>query len=113
MDNKRYNGRLGFAITMETDPENHPSVWESVIVEKSAKGDILMNNIQYNASSQVNDEITISNQISVVASPYVLKNWEHIVYATYMRQKWRVSNVKLAFPRIILTLGGVYSEQQD
>ena len=109
MDNKRYNGRLGFAITEETAP----GVWENIISEKAAKGDILMNNIQYNAQSQLNDEITISNQISIMASSYVLKNWEHIVYATYMRQKWRVSNVKLAFPRIILTLGGVYSEQQD
>jgi len=113
MYNKKYNGRIGFAITEETDPENHPGVWESIVIEKSAKGDVLMSNIQYSGESQLNDEITISNRISIVASPYVLKNFEHIVYATYMKQKWRVSNVQLAFPRLILTLGGVYNEQQD
>lgn len=113
MGNKKYYGMIGFAITIETDPINRPSVWEKVIIEKSGVGDVLMTDIKNEPTDKLNDDITILNQISILASPYALQNLEHIVYATYMNVKWKVTKVKLAFPRLILTLGGVYNEQQN
>lgn len=113
MYNKKYLGMIGYSITVEKDPVNHPSVWTDDICEKQATGDILMNNIKNETTNQVNDNITLSNQISIMASPYALQNMEHIVYATYMNVKWKVTNVKVALPRLILTLGGSYNEQED
>jgi hypothetical protein len=111
MGNKKYYGMIGFAMTVETDPINHPSVYENQIVEKAGVGDVIRTNVKNDNNNQVNDNITISTQISIVASPYVLQNLEHIVYATYLNVKWKVTSVQPNTPRLILNLGGVWNEQ--
>lgn len=111
MGSKKYFGKIGLSITMEVDPINRPSVWEDCIVEKPVTGEILRSTIKNESSENLNTNINISNRIRIIAEPYVLKNLEHIVYATYMGIKWRVSNVDLDAPGLILDLGGPYNEQ--
>lgn len=112
MSNTKYSGVLGFAYTYEPDPVNRPSIWETYIEERKVKGNILRASFRNEANDQVNDNVVISNQISVIAAPYVLKNMAHIVYATYLGIKWKVTNISVDSPRLTLTLGGVWNEQQ-
>lgn len=104
----KYYGQIGYAQTVETSP----GVWTEIITERTYYGDVLQNNRRLHNSNQVNDNVTISNEISVIADPYACHNFHMIRYLTFMGTKWKVSSVDVQYPRLILTIGGVYNEQE-
>lgn len=104
----KWYGKVGFAETLETDLDE----WTEEIVEKSYPGDILSIRRSMNSGSEINNDITISNTISFIADPYARTNFHKIRYATYMGTKWRVTNVEVSFPRLSMTLGGVWTDEK-
>lgn len=103
----KFYGKIGYANTVETKP----GVYEEQIVERSYYGDLIRNSRRLQSADQVNDDINISNEISIVADPYATNNFHTMRYAVFMGTKWKVSNVEVSYPRLILTLGGVYNGQ--
>lgn len=103
----KFYGKIGYANTVETKP----GVYEEQIVERSYYGDLIRNTRRLQSADQVNDDINISNEISIVADPYATNNFHTMRYAVFMGTKWKISNVEVSYPRLILTLGGVYNEQ--
>ena len=101
----KYFGSIGYADTVETQP----GIFKEQIVVKDYYGDIIRNNRRLENSEQVNDDINITNQISIVSDPYAIENFWKIRYVTFMDQKWKVKTVDVEFPRLILTLGGLYN----
>ena len=103
----KYCGNIGFAETVET----RPGVWEDKITEYVYYGDLTRNTRRLQSGSNLNDNINISNEISIVADPYATNNFHTMRYAVFMGTKWKISNVEVSYPRLILTLGGVYNGQ--
>lgn len=103
----KFYGKIGYANTVETKP----GVCEEQIVERSYYGDLIRNTRRLQSADQVNDDINISNEISIVADPYATNNFHTMRYAVFMGTKWKISNVEVSYPRLILTLGGVYNGQ--
>lgn len=103
----KFYGKIGYANTVETKP----GVYEEQIVERSYYGDLIRNTRRLQSADQVNDDINISNEISIVADPYATNNFHAMRYAVFMGTKWKISNVEVSYPRLILTLGGVYNGQ--
>lgn len=103
----KFYGKIGYASTVETKP----GVYEEQIVERSYYGDLIRNTRRLQSSDKVNDDINISNEISIVADPYATNNFHTMRYAIFMGTKWKISNVEVSYPRLILTLGGVYNGQ--
>ena len=103
----KFYGKVGYANTVETKP----GVYEEQIVERSYYGDLIRNTRRLQSADQVNDDINISNEISIVADPYATNNFHTMRYAVFMGTKWKISNVEVSYPRLILTLGGVYNGQ--
>lgn len=103
----KFYGKIGYANTVETKP----GVYEEQIVERSYYGDLIRNTRRLQSADQVNDDISISNEISIVADPYATNNFHTMRYAVFMGTKWKISNVEVSYPRLILTLGGVYNGQ--
>lgn len=103
----KYYGSIGYAEMQETAPD----VFQEVIVEKEVIGDVLKNTRRWQGSEHLNDNLVINNHLSILADPYAYQNFHSIRYATYMGTKWKVTNVEVAYPRLILDLGGVYNEQ--
>ena len=101
----KYYGSIGFAETVETTP----GVWVEQITERKYYCDLLENTRRLEFSGSVNDDVNISNRISIVADPYANQNFHSMRYAEYMGSKWKVSSVKVERPRLILTLGGLYN----
>lgn len=101
----KYYGVIGYAETIETSP----GVWEESITERSYYGDIIKNNRSLQNSEYLNDNINVSNQISIVADPYAIANFHAIRYAEFMGAKWKVPSVDVQTPRLLLTLGGLYN----
>lgn len=103
----KFYGKIGYASTVETKP----GVYEEQIVERSYYGDLIRNTRRLQSADQVNDDINISNEISIVADPYATNNFHTMRYAVFIGTKWKISNVEVSYPRLILTLGGVYNGQ--
>lgn len=104
----KFYGKVGYAVTEETTP----GVWKPSIVEKEYYGDLIRNSRRLESTSKVNDDVSIENQISIVADPFAYKNFHNIRYVEYMGVKWKVSNIEVQYPRLILTMGGVWNEQE-
>lgn len=102
----KWYGEIGYGETVESSP----SVWTEKIVKKmNYYGDVLSNNRRLQTSDKVNDDISITNQISILADPYACENFHAMRYITFMGTKWKITDVQVEFPRLILTLGGVYN----
>ena len=101
----KFYGKTGFADTVETAP----GVWTEQIVERNYFGDIIRNTRRLQSSDQLNDNINISNEFSIVADPYANNNFHSMRYIEFMGAKWKITNVEDRYPRLILTVGGVYN----
>ena len=101
----KFYGVIGYAISEETEP----GVFEEQIVERNHVGDVIRNTRRLKEVGKVNDDITISNQISILSDPFTSNNFHTIRYVSYMGSKWKVVEVEVAYPRLILTLGGLYN----
>lgn len=101
----KFHGKVGYIKTVETKP----GLWKAIQIEKNYYGDITSNASRYQANSQVNDDIVVNNIISIVADPYANENFQHIRYVNWMGTKWKVTNTEVKYPRILLSLGGVYN----
>lgn len=103
----KWFGTIGFDLgTVETAP----GVWTQQIAERQYYGDIQRNYRALQAADKVNDDINVSNEISIVSDPYANENFCNIRYVIFMNAKWRVTGVEVHYPRLILTLGGVWNE---
>ena len=101
----KWFGVVGFAETVETFPD----IWEEQIIKRSYYGDLLRNTRRLQASDQLNDNINIANEISIVSDPFANQHFHAIRYVEFAGTKWKVSNVEVLYPRLKLTLGGVYN----
>lgn len=102
----KFYGAIGFAVTAETEP----GIWEEKIVERSYYGDLVRNIRRLQTqSNSVNDNIDITNEISIVADPYVEQNMYAMRYIVFRGNKWKISQVDVNYPRLTLTIGGLYN----
>jgi hypothetical protein len=102
----KFYGKIGFVDTKETSP----GIWEEEVDERDYYGDILRISHRNQVTNTMSDDITINNQISVVADPYAYENFFAIKFVRWMGKPWRITNVEIQRPRLILTLGGLYNE---
>lgn len=101
----KWCGVIGFGEQIETSP----GVWTEKIVERRYYGDLTKDTRSLQSQDNVNDNINILNKISVVADPYANENMYSIRYANIKGIKWKVSNIEVSYPRLLLTLGGLYN----
>ena len=101
----RFYGAIGYVNTVETEP----GMWEEQKTERQYSGELVKNTRRLESSGGVNDNVNISNEVSIVADPYAYENFHAMRYIKFMGAKWKISNVEVRYPRLILTIGGVYN----
>ena len=102
----KFYGKIGYAESVETAPD----VWEEKITERDYYGDLTRNTRRLQPSSeQLNDNITVANEISIVADPYARDHFHSMRYVCLMGAMWKITGVEVQYPRLILTIGGVYN----
>lgn len=104
----KWFGKIGYAETVETKP----GVWKEQITVREYFGDLTRNTRRLQTVDKLNDDINISNELSIVSDPYAIQNFHAMRYAEFMGTAWKISSVEVQYPRLILTLGGVYNEEQ-
>ena len=101
----KFYGKIGFAETVESAL----GVWTEQITEKYYYGDLIRNTRKLQSADQLNDNINIANDVSIVADPYANQNYFAIRYVEFMGTKWKVTSVDVRSPRLVLTTGGLYN----
>lgn len=102
----RFYGIVGFEETVETAP----GVWTERITERPYFGDVIRNARRLQSAEQLNDNVNISNEISILADAYAMNHFHTMRYVVYMGTKWKVSNISVQHPRLTLSLGDIYHE---
>lgn len=102
----RFFGPIGFAIPTET----RPGVWSDRIEEHNYRGDIISVSSRWMSSTDgTNDDLTFNNKVSIVADPFARNRFHTMKYIRIEDAYWRVVGVEPQYPRLILTIGGVYN----
>ena len=104
----KYYGEIGFAKMVETEPGVH----EEKLIKRKYRGDIIRNTRRYENSQYLNDNLNISNQFSIVADPYAMENFYMMRYLVWAGEKWKITNITVQYPRLVLEVGGVYNDGQ-
>lgn len=102
----RFCGKIGYAVQSETAP----GVWTESITERLYYGDIIRNSRRLQSSGSLNDDIEISNRLSIIADPFAYENFHAMRYVIFMGSKWKISEAEVEYPRLVLSLGGLYNE---
>ncbi len=105
----KFYGEIGYAEMKELSP----GVWKEEITERSYYGELIRNTRRLQASDHLNDNINVVNEISIVSDPFAVQNFHAMRYVKFMGTKWKITNVEVVlYPRLVLTVGGVYNGQQ-
>lgn len=105
----KYYGKVGYVVDVETTP----GVWIQKPVERTYSGEVIRRSYSWQpVGSQLNDNVNISNQISIIGDPYAFQHFGLIRYVEWMGQMWKVTNVDFDYPRLTLSIGGVYNGEQ-
>ena len=105
----KFYGAIGYVETVETSP----GIWEEQITERNYYGELVRNTSRFQVSDQVNDNVNIANEISIIADPFATQNFHAMRYVEFMGAKWKITNVEVRYPRLILTIGGVYNGDES
>lgn len=98
--------RIGYAKSETTDRGVFVDVIEK---EGEYVSEVLRDSRSMNNGDKINDEINVSNRFSFIADPYAFSHFYNMRYAEYMGVLWRVTDVEVQYPRLIISIGGVYT----
>ena len=101
----KWYGVIGYDVPTETKP----GVYRHTITERNYYGDIQSAGRRMQSAEQLNDHFVIQNVLSIVADPFALESFRYIRYVSFMNANWEVSHIEVQYPRLVLTLGGIYN----
>ena len=101
----KFFGPVGYGQSVE----GAPGVWSDSITERPYYGDVVRNSRRLSSGDSLNDDLSVSNSISIVADAYALDNFFAIRYVKWNDVYWKVREVEIQHPRLILRIGEVYN----
>ena len=105
---KRFFGEVGYEINTVDDT----GVARTELVKRDYYGDVLELSTKWQSTENMHDDIRTSHRISILADPYAIQNFPFIKYVKWMDIRWEVKTIRVEYPRLILSLGGVYNGPQ-
>lgn len=102
----KFYGVAGFSETKDLGD----GIWSAEeITEVDVVGDLVQETIRNDSGQQLNDDLTLTNRISLIADETLLRNFQSLRYVKWMGAAWIVKSIEVKRPRLILSLGGVYN----
>lgn len=103
----KFHGKIGFAHSEESPAGS--GIWKKIVTDREYSGDVIRESRQFSNSNQVNSDLSLNNRVSIVSDAFANDNLSSMVYAVVGGVYWKVSNVEISRPRLILSFGGVYN----
>lgn len=102
----KFYGVIGYATTEETKPD----VWVETITERPYYGDIIRESRRVeNSQDSVNDGVSLNNEVSIVADLYAQENINEMRYVKIRGTAWKITSVEVQYPRLNISIGGIYN----
>lgn len=102
----RFEGLIGYSTTVETAPGVH----SEIINERFCTGSLIkISQANRDRDDSTNSDLLFNNKFSILADEYAVMNLPMIRYISWNGNKWKVTNVEIQRPRLIITVGGVYN----
>ena len=101
----RFYGMVGYGVMTKTGT----GIVEEVITEREYYGDVVRHYRQNQTSETLNDDLNVSNEISIVADDYAFDHAGEFKYVKWGKTRWKIKSFEVDRPRLILQLGGVYN----
>lgn len=105
----KFYGEIGFAVE---EVETRPGVWQEGMVERRYFGDITKNSRQLREGEKINDDLSVQNSVEIVADAYALEHFFAMRYVKWAGAAWKVEDVTVQHPRLLIRLGGIYNGQK-
>lgn len=107
----KFFGKVGYCWTEEGTGERE-GIMEEHAEEYDYYGDVLQNGRRYEQGISIHDDLNVTNRIGLVADAFAWDHFFAIKYVEWMGQKWKVTSVEVARPRLILQIGGIWNGPQ-
>ena len=102
----KWYGTIGCIKQVQTSP----GVYSDEVYEHKYYGEIRRNSRVWSTPSEgTNDNLKLNNQISILADSFATNNSAYMKYIEIMGTKWQITNIEIEYPRLVLTIGGVYN----
>ena len=101
----KWYGNIGFSETVEVEPGIHDQRY----TDRKYYGELVRNTSKFQTSGGVNDNVNVYTELSIVSDPYANANFLRMRYVEMYGAKWKINNVEVKYPRLILSIGGVYN----
>lgn len=105
----RYSGVVGF---IEKEIETEPGVFTTGYREHHVTGTLLSSSQNNRNNSSINNELSISNRLSIVADRYTYQNMRNIRYVSFMGETYYVTSITELRPRLTLEMGDVFIKDE-
>lgn len=87
-------------------------VFKPVLELKSYKFKVIREVRSTQESNNQNGSFNILSTIELYADLYLKNNWPSIAFVEWNGTKWRVKSITPDYPKISISLGGVYNENE-
>lgn len=106
----KFCGAVGYSIGTVEETGDREGNWVERMEERKYYGDVLRNTRKWESNNDsINDDTRLNNSFSIVADGYAYEHFAAMKYVKWMGGYWKITNVEVQRPRIILTVGGVYN----
>ena len=105
----KFYGKVGYVLTEEISP----GVWGERSIVRRCAGDILTSSRRYENGTSINDNLVLSSRLSLIADSFMTSNLAQIKWVELWDTKWKVTNIEVLYPRVILSMGGVWSAEDE
>lgn len=93
-----------------TEPKEEGSdIFIKKEIEKMYYADVLEFSNKFTSTDKVNDDFTINNKLSIISDLFALDHIGNIAYIQFLGNKWKVKDVTIQYPRLIISIGGLYN----
>lgn len=107
----KYYGKIGFVESVKTDDDDS-DVYTEQTTERYYYGDITEKGSRWQNSQYLLDNKLVTIKFSILADPYAYEHFSAIKYIEWYNKKWKVTNIDIQYPRLVLTIGDLYNEQK-
>jgi hypothetical protein len=101
----KWAGKLGFVAPAV---ETATGVYTEPVTEIPYKGELVRESRGVTGKNLPNPDVYIRMSISVIPGKVLRDNIAALRYATYLGQKWSISNCEMQGQKFVLNLGDLY-----
>lgn len=107
----KFSGLIGFETTVEV----RPGIYKEYYKERSYRGDVINSNRRWEPSDTLNDNLSITNEISIISDSFAEIHFGVMRYVRWMKQVFEITSASIDVERhrIVLSLGGTFNVPDD